>query len=102
MTSVSTEPVRNETVSAMKARRKADFVATGESPEIGIQQLHNRDLPAPQKKKKAAQHKRLKHMSGLGRKQGGDFSPKVLIPLQQLLVTWWVHVVIIAPVYMSL
>ena len=41
-------------------------------------------------------------MSGSGRKQGGDFFPKVLIPLQQLLVTWWVHVVIIAPVYMSL
>ena len=26
----------------------------------------------------------------------------MIIPLQQLLVTWWVHVVIIAPVYMSL
>ena len=41
-------------------------------------------------------------MSGSGRKQGGDFFPKVLILLQQLLVTWSVSVVIIVPGYLLL
>ena len=36
--------------------------------------------PAPQKKKKAAQHRRLKHMAGSGRKQGRDFFSKAPHP----------------------
>ena len=80
MTSVSMEPVRKERESAVKAQEKASFCSHRRKScnwnPINSPHL----LPRIKKKKKAAQHRRLKHMAGSGRKQGRDFFSKAPHP----------------------
>ena len=90
------EPVRKEKKVKKKPLKEPDFAASGESPESRIQLIH---LTAPQNKR-AIQHRRPRHMAGSGRKQHSGFSSQGLIPLQHLLVTWLLPVVITVPVYL--
>ena len=64
-----------------KPLKEPDFAASGESPESRIQEIHLTCSPElKKKKKKATQHRRLKHMAGSGRKQGRDFFSKAPHP----------------------
>ena len=71
---------------ACKERERKCSESPGESlilqPQEKVLKLESNKFtsPAPQKKKKAAQHRRLKHMAGSGRKQGRDFFSKAPHP----------------------
>ena len=65
VTSVSMEPEGKTQKVQKNLRKEPGFAATGENSETGIQQLHNRNLPAPQRKR-ATQHRRLRLMGKAG------------------------------------
>ena len=96
VTSVSMEPVRKERESAVKAQEKASFCSHRRN-SWNWNPISSPHL-LPKRKQKAAKPHSTEGWStwlAQGESRAATFSLRLLIPLQHLLVTWLLFVVII-------